>query len=144
MFRIRIVLAVLLVVPLVSLAQAPPITVLKPARVFDGDAMHEGWAVRIKGERIDAVGSAAAVAAAGARVIELPGATLTPGLVEGHSHILLHAYTETSWVDQVSREGLALRVARATNHLRATLMAGFTVVRDLGTERAGYADAEVR
>src|SRR5215471_21199308 len=125
-------------------APAPAVTILRPARVFDGDAMHEGWAVRVRGERIDAVGREAAVAADGARVVELPGATLTPGLVEGHSHILLHAYTESSWVDQVSREGLALRVARATNHLRATLMAGFTVVCDLGTEGAGYADVELR
>jgi len=120
------------------------ITVLKPARVFDGDAMHEGWAVRVRGEKIDAVGADAAAAAPGAKVIDLPGATLTPGLVEGHSHILLHSYNETSWTDQVSREGLALRVARATNHLRATLQAGFTTVRDLGTEGAGYADVELK
>src|SRR5262245_25052273 len=78
-----------------------PVTLLKPARVFDGDAMHEGWAVRVKGERIDAVG--ADVTAPGAKVIDLPGTTLMPGLVEGHSHILLHAYSETSWTDQVSR-----------------------------------------
>ena len=120
------------------------ITILKPARVFDGETMHEGWAVRVKGERIDAAGPEASIAAAGAKVIDLPGTTLTPGLVEGHSHILLHAYSETSWTDQVSKEGLALRVARATNHLRATLMAGFTTVRDLGTEGAGYADVELR
>lgn len=119
------------------------VTVLKPARVFDGDTVHEGWVVRVKGERIDAVGSDASVTA-GAKVIDLPGTTLTPGLVEGHSHILLHAYNEASWNDQVSREGLALRVARATNHLRATLMAGFTTVRDLGTEGAQYADVELK
>ena len=121
-----------------------PVTILKPARVFDGDSMHEGWAVRIKGERIDAVGPDAAAAPAGARTLDLPGTTLTPGLVEGHSHVLLHAYSETSWNDQVSREGLALRVARATNHLRATLMAGFTTIRDLGTEGAQYADVELK
>ena len=120
------------------------VTILKPARVFDGDAMHEGWAVRVKGERIDAVGPEASVAAAGAKVIDLPGTTLTPGLVEGHSHILLHAYSEASWESQVSKEGLALRVARAVNHLRDTLNAGFTTVRDLGTEGAGYADVELR
>jgi imidazolonepropionase-like amidohydrolase len=120
------------------------ITILKPARVFDGAVMHDGWAVRVKDERIDAVGPEATVAATGAKVIDLPGTTLTPGLVEGHSHILLHAYSETSWTDQVSREGLALRVARATNHLRATLQAGFTTVRDLGTEGAGYADVELK
>jgi imidazolonepropionase-like amidohydrolase len=120
------------------------VTLLKPARVFDGETMHEGWAVRVKGERIDAVGPDAGVAAAGAKVIDLPGTTLTPGLVEGHSHILLHAYSEASWETQVSKEGLALRAARATNHLRATLQAGFTTVRDLGTEGAGYADVELR
>ena len=120
------------------------VTVLKPARVFDGETMHERWAVRVKGERIDAVGPEASVAAAGATVIDLLGTTLTPGLVEGHSHILLHAYSEASWESQVSKEGLALRVARATNHLRATLQAGFTTVRDLGTEGAQYADVELR
>jgi imidazolonepropionase-like amidohydrolase len=123
---------------------APSVTLLKPARVFDGDTMHEGWAVRVRGERIDAVGPEASVAAVGAKVVDLPGTTLTPGLVEGHSHILLHAYSEASWNDQVSKEGLALRVARATNHLRATLMAGFTTIRDLGTEGAQYADVELR
>jgi imidazolonepropionase-like amidohydrolase len=119
-------------------------TILRPARVFDGDTMHEGWVVRVKGERIDFAGPDPGAAAPGATVIALPGTTLTPGLVEGHSHILLHAYSETSWTDQVSKEGLALRVARATNHLRATLMAGYTTVRDLGTEGAGYADVELR
>src|SRR5262245_25680263 len=69
---------------------------------------------------------------------------MTPGLVEGHSHILLHAYNETTWNDQVAHEGLALRVARATNHLRATLLAGFTTIRDLGTEGAQYADVELK
>jgi imidazolonepropionase-like amidohydrolase len=138
-------------VPLLVAAQQRPrqeanetVTILKPARVFDGDTMHEGWAVRVKGERIEAAGPEASVAAAGAKIVDLPGATLTPGLVEGHSHILLHAYSETSWTDQVSKEGLALRVARATNHLRATLMAGFTTIRDLGTEGAQYADVELR
>jgi len=118
--------------------------VLKPARVFDGERMHENWAVRVSGERIEAAGPAAAVDATGARIVELAGATLMPGLVEAHSHILLHPYNETPWNDQVLREGLALRAARAVNHLRATLLAGFTTVRDLGTEGAGYADVELK
>jgi imidazolonepropionase-like amidohydrolase len=130
--------------PIAQNAPAPSVTILKPARVFDGEAMHEGWAVRVKGDRIDAAGPAASVAAAGAAAIDLPGTTLTPGLVEGHSHILLHSYNEASWTDQVSREGLGLRVARAVNHLRDTLQAGFTTVRDLGTEGAGYADVELK
>src|SRR4029078_1630815 len=70
--------------------------------------------------------------------------TLMPGLVEGHSHVLLHAYSETSWTDQVSREGLALRAARATEHVRASLRAGFSTIRDLGTEGAQYADVELK
>ncbi|NUS98582.1 MAG: amidohydrolase family protein, partial [Gemmatimonadaceae bacterium] len=78
---------------------------------------------------------------AGARVIDLAGATLMPGLIDAHSHVMLHPYNETSWNDQVLHEPLALRVARATNHLRATLDAGFTTLRDLGTE--GAADADV-
>jgi imidazolonepropionase-like amidohydrolase len=118
--------------------------VLKPARVFDGETMREGWAVRVNGKKIEAAGPAASVSTTGAKVIDLPGATLMPGLIEGHSHILLHPYNETKWNDQVLHEGLALRVARAVNHLRATIMAGFTTVRDLGTEGAQYADVELK
>jgi len=124
--------------------QPQAVTVLRPARVFDGESMHDGWAVRVRGDRIEAAGPAASVAAPGAAVVDLPGATLMPGLVEGHSHVLLHPYNETVWNDQVLKEGLGLRVARATNHLRATLMAGFTTIRDLGTEGAGYADVELK
>src|SRR5439155_4544579 len=80
----------------------------------------------------------------GARVIELPGATLLPGLIEAHAHLFLHPYNEASWDDQVLKEPLALRVCRATNHAKATLLAGFTTVRDLGTEGAGYADVGLK
>jgi imidazolonepropionase-like amidohydrolase len=121
-----------------------PVTVLRPARLFDGESMHDGWAVRVKGSRIDALGPASAVASPGATAIDLPGTTLTPGLIEGHSHVLLHPYNETSWNDQVAHEALALRTARAVNHLHDTLMAGFTLVRDLGTEGAGYADVGLK
>jgi imidazolonepropionase-like amidohydrolase len=133
---------------LIQVAAPPPgpaaVTVLKPSRVFDGDAIHEGWAVRVLGDRIQAVGPAASVTAAGATVVDLPGTTLVPGLVEGHSHVLLHPYNETSWNDQVLHESLGVRTARGVNHLRATLLAGFTTIRDLGTEGAGYADVELK
>src|SRR3954468_7943990 len=119
-------------------------TVLRPAGVFDGETMRTGLAVRVNGNRIEAIGPTASIDTAGAKVVDLPGATLLPGLIEGHSHILLHPYNETKWNDQVAHEGLALRVARAVNHLRSTLMAGFTTVRDLGTEGAGYADVELK
>lgn len=144
------ILTVLLLAPLAVSGQTPAergpaaVTVLKPARVFDGDATHEGWAVRVQGDRIQAAGPAASIATAGATVVELPGTTLLPGLVEGHSHVLLHPYDETAWNDQVLHESLGLRTARAVNHLRATLMAGFTTIRDLGTEGAAYADAELK
>ena len=93
---------------------------------------------------ISMTGPAASVNAAGGTVIEMPGATLMPGMVEGHSHVLLHPYNETTWNDQVAHESLGVRVARATNHLRDTLLAGFTTIRDLGTEGAGYADVELK
>src|SRR5437773_5101905 len=130
-------------------AQSPPAAesgavVLRPARVFDGETMHDGWAVRVVGERIEAAGPVAGISAANARVVDLAGLTLTPGLVEGHSHILLHPYNEAPWEFQVAHEPLALRTARAVNHLRATLLAGFTTIRDLGTEGAGYADVGLR
>ena len=129
-------------------AQNPPASwVLRPDRVFDGvnAAPHTGWVVVVTGERITAAGPASQVRAPdGARTIDLPGTTLLPGLIEGHSHLLLHPYDETSWNDQVLREQVAERVARAVNHAGATLLAGFTTVRDLGSEGAGYADVGLK
>ena len=118
--------------------------VLRPARVFDGERLQDGWAVRIRGRQIEAAGPAGSIDAAGVPVVDLPGLTLLPGLIEGHSHVLLHAYDETPWTDQVLKEPLGLRTARAVNHLRQTLDAGFTTIRDLGTEGAAYADAELK
>ena len=138
---------------IVSLAAATPASqdpagdaiVLQPARVFDGETMQAGWAVVVRGDRIEAAGPAAALTVPpGARRIALAGATLLPGLIEGHSHLLLHPYNETSWNDQVAREPLAYRVARAVNHARSTLLAGVTTVRDLGSEGAGYADVGLK
>jgi len=145
----RAALAALLSLAPLAAAQQPvnspaDVVLLRPARVFDGDAMHEGWVVRVRGDRIEQVGPAASVDASGATARDLPGLTLLPGLIEGHSHVLLHPYNETVWNDQVLKEPLGLRTARATMHLRATLMAGFTTIRDLGTEGAGYADVELK
>jgi len=127
----------------------PPATVylLKPAHIFDGETaqLRDNWVVLVRGEKIEGVGPANEIKApADAKVIDLPGLTLMPGLIEAHSHILLHPYSETVWNDQVAHEALSLRVARATNHLRAELMAGFTTLRDLGTEGAGYADVGLK
>jgi len=132
-----------------STTPKPPETIylLKPARIFDGESaqLHDGWVVLVHGQKIEAVGPASEIKApADAKVIDLPGLTLMPGLIEAHSHILLHPYSETVWNDQVAREPLSLRVARATNHLRSELMAGFTTIRDLGTEGAGFADVGLK
>jgi imidazolonepropionase-like amidohydrolase len=113
--------------------------------VFDGvnAQPHEGWQVLVEGDRIAAVGPNVA-APAGARTIDLPGATLMPGMIEGHSHLFLHPYNETLWDDQVLHEPLALRTARAVVQAERTLEAGFTTERDLGTEGAGFADIGLR
>ncbi|GAA4300664.1 metal-dependent hydrolase family protein [Nibribacter koreensis] len=121
------------------------IYILQPDRVFDGHSMHENWVVVVEGERIKSVGPASRTSLPTAsRTILLPGQTLMPGLIEGHSHLLLHPYNETSWNDQVLKESDALRVARATVHARNTLLAGFTTVRDLGSEGAEYADVGLK
>jgi imidazolonepropionase-like amidohydrolase len=147
--KIRIFVYVFLAFQLTANAQQVPAAaqafVLQPDRVFDGERNQAGWVVVVRGDRIEAAGPAGSTPApAGARTIVLTGTTLMPGMIEGHSHLLLHPYNETVWNDQVLREPLALRVARATNHARATLMAGITTVRDLGTEGAGYADVGLR
>ncbi|WP_408590444.1 amidohydrolase family protein [Novosphingobium sp.] len=123
---------------------AEPI-LLRPAQVFDGTdpAPHQGWQVLVDGEKIIAVGPDLK-APADAKVIDLPGQTLLPGLIEGHGHLFLHPYNEVPWDTQVLHEALALRTARAVAQARATLLAGFTTERDLGTEGAGFADVGLR
>ena len=118
---------------------------LRPARLFDGvnPQPHEGWNVLVEGDKIAAVGPNL-TAPAGTRTIDLPGTTLIPGMIEGHAHLFLHPYNETLWDDQVLKEPLSLRTARAVAHAQRTLMAGFTSVRDLGTEGAGFADVGLK
>jgi imidazolonepropionase-like amidohydrolase len=118
---------------------------LRPSAVFDGEQLHSGWAVLVRGEKIEAAGPAKSIPAPNdERTIDLPDDTLIPGLIEGHSHLFLHPYNETPWNDQVTNESLSFRAAAATAHARATLLAGFTTVRDLGTEGAGYGDVGLR
>ncbi|HVE60245.1 MAG TPA: amidohydrolase family protein [Chitinophagaceae bacterium] len=117
---------------------------LKPDRVFDGEQMRNDWVVLIKGNKIEAVGSMNFKLPSNTRIIELKGSTVLPGLIEGHSHLFLHPYNEVSWNDQVLKESRAERTARAVNHAKATLMAGFTTVRDLGTEGAMYDDVGLK
>ncbi len=124
--------------------QADKYILLKPDRVFDGETMQTGWVVLVKNTRIEQAGTMMFKLPAGTEIIELKGMTLLPGLIEGHSHLFLHPYNETSWDDQVLKESRAERTARAVNHAKATLMAGFTTVRDLGTEGAMYDDVGLK
>jgi len=150
----RYVLLLLVAAAVVLPGQAPPApgtadqgVLLRPARVFDAvsPTLHEGWAVLVTGNRIAAAGPAAGVKApAGTKVIDLPGTTLMPGLIDAHSHIFLHPYNEATWNDQVMKETLAYRTIAAVIYCRDTLLAGFTSLRDLGTEGAEYADVSVQ
>jgi imidazolonepropionase-like amidohydrolase len=127
--------------------QNTAVQLLKPARVFTAEdgKIHEGWVVLVRGERIAEVGPASQVhAPEGSKAIELPGTTLLPGLMDIHSHIFLHPYNETLWNDQVLKEPLAYRTIEAVRHCERTLMAGFTLLRDLGTEGAGFADVSMQ
>ncbi len=125
--------------------QAPKSYYLTADRVFDGDAMHEGWAVVVEGDKIILIGPKDKVKEpAGAVKINYANSTLLPGLIEGHSHLLLYPYNITDWDTQVLKETDAYRTARATIHAKNTLMAGFTTARDLGTEGAGYSDVALK
>ena len=117
---------------------------LRPDRVWTGEGdAHPGWSVLVAGGRIAAAG-AKAEASKVTKTIDLSGCTLIPGLMDLHSHLFLHPYDQTSWDDQVLKEAEAYRTVRAVNHARATLRAGFTLLRDLGTEGAGYADVALK
>jgi len=120
---------------------------LRPDRVFDAtsEAAHAGWVVLVVGDSIAAVGPTEAVQAPkDAQTIALPGLTLLPGLIDAHSHLFLHPYNETLWNDQVLKEPEAYRVVEAVLHARNTLLQGFTTLRDLGTEGAGFSDVAMK
>lgn len=127
----------------ISFAQTNKYTLLKADRVFDGESMHTNWAVLVKNNIIEQTGVIQNVPP-GTETINLPGTTLMPGMIEGHSHLFLHPYNQTSWNDQVLKESRAERTARAVTHAQATILAGFTTVRDLGTEGAMYDDVGLK
>ena len=130
-----------------GLATAGPSTLLKPDRVWTAENAgppREGWAVLVRDGKIAAVGPAAQIDASDAEVVDLPGATLIPGLMDLHSHLFLHPYNEASWDDQVLKETPTYRTLRAAVQAKATLEAGFTTLRDLGTEGAGTADVPLK
>ena len=125
-----------------SLAQ--DVFYLTADRLFDGEKMWTGKAVLVKGNKIMAIVEKSSPIPSGAKVLDFKNATLLPGLIEGHAHLFLYPYNITDWDTQVLKETDALRSIRASVHAKNTLMAGFTSVRDLGTEGAGYADVSLK
>jgi imidazolonepropionase-like amidohydrolase len=140
--------AFLLTLALISIGPVSAEAVLLTgARVLDPEG--EGWledrSVFIADGRISRIGPEEGMRLADdVRVVDLEGLYLLPGLIDLHSHLLLHPYDETSWDDQVLRESLELRTVRGVAAAQATLRAGFTTLRDLGTEGAAYADVALR
>jgi len=126
-------------------AAAPDSRLLTGARVLDatGERFLEGAAVLVEDGRVTAVGAGVDAPAEVPR-LDLAGLFVVPGLIDLHTHLLLRPYDEMSWNDQVLKEQLELRTIRATVAARATLEAGFTTIRELGTEGAGYADVALR
>lgn len=141
--------AILLLLSVLALSAAVKAQgmILVPDAIFDGtsDTLLTNKAVVVKAGRISAiVDRQDAYASEDLPVIDLRGQTLLPGLIDLHSHVLLHPYDETGWNEQVLNESWAERALRAGNHLKATLHAGYTTLRDLGSEGAGYVDVGVR
>lgn len=127
-------------------------TLLRPAHIIDvgNGELISAQDILISGNKIIAIGSQAEIQQShpipleNLNIIDLAGLTVLPGLIDAHSHVLLHPYNEVNWNDQVMLESRAERSARAVMHLKATLDAGFTSLRDLGSEGAGYADVGIK
>lgn len=118
---------------------------LQPDRVFDGIEMHDDWVVFVEGNTITYAGAASKFNSSKTiERIDLKGMTVLPGLIEGHSHLLLHPYNETNWNDQVLKESPVERAIRATVAAKNSLLAGVTSMRDLGAEGAGYTDVYLK
>ncbi len=123
------------------LSQLHSQTLLIPDRVFDGKEMHDDWVVAVDSNKITYAGPLERLKKGEPYItIKLEGKTVMPGLIEGHSHLLLHPYNETEWNDQVLKESPVERAIRGVVHAKKTLLAGVTAMRDLGSEGAGYTD----
>ncbi|WP_027075676.1 metal-dependent hydrolase family protein [Maribacter antarcticus] len=120
-------------------------TVLQPEHVFDGSELHTNWVVLVEHNSITYAGPLSGLKVPkNTKTLRLDGTTLMPGIIEGHSHLLLHPYNETSWNDQVLKESPVERAIRGTVHAQKSLQAGITTMRDLGAEGAGYTDVYLK
>ena len=140
--------AALALITAVAYTQENPKTiVLRAARLLDVTSGRyvEHPVVVLSAGRIESVGTDASAAPAGARLIDLGGRTLLPGLIDAHTHILIQGdATDREYDDQILKEYPAHRVARAVRALRIALGHGFTTLRDLETEGMGYGDVALR
>ena len=128
-------------------ASAQPVTVIKAGSLIDGrsDAPRANQIIVIRGNRIESVGSGTAIPA-GAKIIDLSGMTVLPGLIDSHTHIFLQGEdpAEGGYDAQLLKRGLAYRAARATVSAHRALEQGFTTIRDVETEGAGYGDIGIK
>jgi imidazolonepropionase-like amidohydrolase len=118
--------------------------VLQPAAVLDPQSgqLTRGATVVVRGDRIEAVGRSVPQPA-GARVIELAGLTLLPGLIDAHTHLLLQPEDE-DWPPPVVYKTQSFRTIQGVAAARKNLEAGFTTLRDVDSEGAGFADVDLR
>jgi len=150
----RYMLAAISTITLVaaSLAQAPTapgVIVIRAGTLIDGksDQPRHDQMIVIRGDRIESVSDASGTKApAGATVIDLSKATVLPGLIDSHTHIFLQGEdpAQGGYDDNILKQGIALRAARATVSVRRALEQGFTTLRDVETEGAGYGDVEIK
>jgi imidazolonepropionase-like amidohydrolase len=129
-------------------APAPAVTVIRAGTLIDGksDAPRRNQVIVIRGNRIEGVGDASAQIPAGATVIDLSKATVLPGLIDSHTHIFLQGEdpAEGGYDVNILKYPLSLRAARATVAVRRALEQGFTTLRDVETEGAGYGDVGIK
>ena len=129
-------------------APASPVTVIRAGTVLDGksDTPRHNQVIIIKGNRIESVGDASAQIPAGATVIDLSKATVLPGLIDSHTHIFLQGEdpAEGGYDANILKYPASLRAARATVSVRRALEQGFTTLRDVETEGAGYGDVGIK
>jgi imidazolonepropionase-like amidohydrolase len=131
-------------------AALPTSYVIRAAHMIDGksDAVQSDVAIIVEGDRIVAVGPRSQIASripAGAQTVDLGGATILPGLIDNHTHVLLQGdITSADYDDQLLKESIPYRAIRATAAVRVALLNGFTTIRDLETEGAMYADVDLK
>jgi imidazolonepropionase-like amidohydrolase len=149
LFAAILSLGILICSPVSSPAQtASALTVIRAGTLIDGvsEAPRKNQLIFVRGERIEKVLDASIAIPPGTKVIDLSNATVLPGLIDAHTHIFLWGEdpNKGGYDANILKAGIALRAARATYAARRALEQGFTTLRDLETEGAGYGDIEIK